>query len=226
MKPSILLVDDDANLVAFLRPALREAGYQVHCVASADAAYGILAHEAVDLLLLDIRLPGITGLKLLEILKKDAKTAHLPVVLLTQKGGEFDKIKGLKTGADDYVVKPFSVGELLARMEALLRRVHHGGQTEQVIELGGIRLDFERREVTARDKNVDLTPAEFDLLALMIKQPRRVFSYRILSEALSEGGRIITSGSLYVHIKHLRSKLGPCGKLIETVHGVGYKYAP
>ena len=221
---TILIVDDDPGVAELLGPALKEAGYKVRTAASADQAFAVLTGDMVDLLLLDYQLPGISGLKLLEILKQDPRTAGLPVIMQTTRGAEADKVAGLKTGADDYLAKPFSIKELLARVEALLRRARHQGRTGRVMEAAGIRVDLDSREVTAKGKMAELTGIEFDLLVRLIQRPGQVLTYQILSEALSEGSRIMTSENLYSHVKNLRRKLGPGGERIETVYGVGYKF--
>ena len=221
---TILIVDDDPEVVELLGPALKAAGYKVRTAANADQAFSVLTGDMVDLLLLDYQLPGISGLKLLEILKQDPRTASLPVIMQTLRGAEADKVAGLRTGADDYLAKPFSVKELLARVEALLRRARHQGRTGRVMEAAGIRVDLDSREVTAKDKTAELTGIEFDLLVRLIQRPGQVLTYQVLSEALSEGSRIMTSENLYSHVKNLRRKLGSAGERIETVYGIGYKF--
>ena len=221
---TILIVDDDPEVIELLGPALKAAGYKVRAAVGADQAFAVLTGDAVDLVLLDYQLPGISGLKLLEILKQDPRTATLPVIMQTTRGAEADKVAGLKTGADDYLTKPFSIKELLARVEALLRRSRHQGRTGRVMEAGGIRVDLDSREVTVKDKTAELTLIEFDLLVRFIQRPGQVLTYQVLSEALSEGSRIMASENLYSHVKNLRRKLGSAGKRIETVYGIGYKF--
>lgn len=225
MKASILITDDDPAVAEILTPALDAAGYLVQHTDNADSAFALLAGGTVDLLLLDVQLPGISGMKLLDILKENPKTARLPVIMLTLRGEESSKVRGLLGGADDYLVKPFSVPEVLARIEALLRRVRQDGNLANAVELEGIRVDFDRRDVSVAGSSVDLTPIELELLALLMRREGSVLTYQQLSEALSHGARILTSGTLYVHVKNLRRKLGSRGERIETVHGIGYKFA-
>jgi DNA-binding response OmpR family regulator len=222
MKSKILLVDDSVQIANLVVPFLKKSGYAVEHVTDADDAVSWLKTERTDLLLLDVDLPGISGIKLLEILKKDAKTASIPVIMITVRGEESAKISGLRTGADDYLVKPFSNPELLARVEALLRRVQHSGQVHSVLETGGIRMDMERREVFTDGKRVTMTAGEFDLLALLMSRKGHVLTYQIIGDSLGTPDR--TSNNLSVHIKNIRAKLGGAGKLIETVYSVGYRF--
>ena len=145
MKASILIVDDDFTIADLVYSVLEEAGYGVRHADNADAAFSALKSEPVDLLLLDIEMSGISGLKLLELLKQEPRYAALPVIIITVKGEESSKIKGLQGGADDYLVKPFSEKALLARVEALLRRVRRAGQVSNVLEAGHISVDLDRR---------------------------------------------------------------------------------
>lgn len=223
---AVLVVDDDPAVIGLLEPALGAAGYRVRTASSADQAFAVISEESVDLILLDFKLPGISGLKLLEILKQDPSTASIPVIMQTTRGSEADRVAGLTTGADDYVVKPFSVKELLARVDALLRRVRHEGRSGRIIQCGGVRLDLDARTVEVEEGAVGLTSMEFDLLLRMLRRPGQVLTYQVLSAELSEGARILTSENLYAHIKNLRKKLGRAGVRITTVYGIGYKFEP
>ncbi|MBI3548502.1 MAG: response regulator transcription factor [Elusimicrobia bacterium] len=223
-KATILLVDDDPAITEVLEPALTDAGYTVRTATDANQAFSVLAEDMVDVMVLDIQLPGISGLKLLKLIKEDPKTAGVAVLMLTLRKSESDKVTGLDTGADDYVAKPFSVKEVLARVGALIRRSRHAGQTARVLEAAGIRIDFDAFEVVVGKRKADLRPMEFALLARLMQHAGQVLTYRILSEALSEGSRIITSETLYAHVKNLRQKLGSAGDRIETIYGIGYKF--
>ncbi|MBI4423907.1 MAG: response regulator transcription factor [Elusimicrobia bacterium] len=224
MNASILLVDDSQTIADLVVPALKKAGYRVRHAGDADRGLAALKREPADLLLLDVDLPGVSGLRLLQILKEEPATAQLPVIMLTVHEEEKVKLQGLKGGADDYVVKPFSVPELLARVEALLRRARDRGEVNRRLESRGVSVDLERREVTAAGKRVQLTPAEYELLCFMLRRKGHVLTYAALSEALSEGGREVTSETLYAHVKNLRAKLGPTADRIETVYGAGYRF--
>ncbi|HAM35798.1 MAG TPA: DNA-binding response regulator [Elusimicrobia bacterium] len=223
-KSSVLIVDDDPAISDLVAQALKMNGYAARQAKNADAAFSAIASEPPDLVLLDINLPGISGLKLLDLLKKDAKTARLPVIMMTSHKKTETKVEGLLGGADDYIVKPFSIEELLARITALLRRVNNQGQADRILQVGrgAIRVDLDRFETTVSGKAIQLTPTEFKLLAILCAQPGRLFTYEALREALSDA-RDLTSGTLQSHVKNLRIKMGSSGDWIENIHGVGYK---
>lgn len=220
----ILLVDDSTAIAQVVVPSLKQAGYSAVHAADANKAFAILKREKIDLLILDINMPGISGLQMLQLLKQDAATARLPVIMLTVHDDEKLKVQGLKGGADDYVTKPFSGPELLARVEALLRRSRDQGDLQRRLEGGPISVDLDRREVKAKGRCVVLTAAEFDLLCHLLRRKGHVLTYRALSDAMSDGGREVTSETLYAHVKNLRAKLGPAAEAIETVYGTGYRF--
>ena len=226
MPSSILIVDDDRTIGHVMKEALLKEGYQVKHVEDADSAYALLQHQSFDLVLLDINLPGISGLKLLELLKQEPKTASLPVIISSIRGDESNKVKGLEIGADDYMVKPTSLKELQARVKALLRRTQRSGQMSNIVESNGIRLDLDRQEAWVEGQRLELTQVEFQILILLIKRQGMLLSYQVLSEVISSGAKDITSQTVYVHINNLRKKLGRKGRLIETVYGMGYKFFP
>ncbi len=221
---SILIVDDDAHLAALIGGALKKAGYRTHHEESADAAVAYLKAATPDLLLLDIRLPGISGLKLLELLKQEPKTAGLPVIMTTTEGGTENKVKGLTLGADDYLVKPFDMAELMARVAALLRRAQGGGKPQNLLEAGGIRIDLDRRQVSIDEKHVALTAGEFDLLAMFLRRKGHVMTYENLRESLAQGSKDLTTGDIHGYMKRLRAKLGAAGERIETIYASGYRF--
>ena len=221
---SILIVDDDAHLAELIGAALKKAGYRTHQEGSADATFSYLKTATPDLLLLDVRLPGISGLKLLEILKQEPATAGVPVIMMTTEGGTENKVRGLMAGADDYIVKPFDMPELLARVVALLRRAQGGGKPQNLLEADGIRVDLDRREVSVTEKRVVLTAGEFDLLALFLRRKGHVMTYENLRESLAQGSKDLTTGDIHGYMKRLRSKLGTAGERIETIYGTGYRF--
>ena len=225
MKGQILVVEDDASIGELVLTVLSQAGFRCRHVRSADAAAALLLREKVDLLLLDIGLPGISGIKLLQAVREEPGTAGLPVILISSRNRPVDKVAGLRAGADDYLGKPFTIAELLARAEAVLRRVDRPVEGLGPLEGGGVRLDLDRQEASVSGERVALRPLEFKLLSVLMRRKGFVFSYAALSEALSEGGKVMTSENLYAQTKNLRRALGRSGRLIETVHGVGYKFA-
>lgn len=224
MNPSILLVDDDAAIARIVTLTLEEAGYAVRRVKGADAAAAALKKERFAMILLDVELPGMSGFDFLDLLKKQAETATIPVIMLTVRGEEDSRVKGLKTGADDYLVKPFSPKELAARVEALLRRVRHAGAVAKQLRIGDILIDVERRDVSVKGKSVELRPMEFDLLVALARSEGKILSYSQLSQTLSPA-RPMTPGNLHTHANSLRAKLGPAGDFFTNVHGAGYKLA-
>lgn len=220
----ILLVDDSSAIAQVVVPALKQAGYAALHASDANKGFALLKRERIDLLILDIAMPGISGLQMLQLLKQDAATARLPVIMLTVHDDERLKLRSLKGGADDYVTKPFSGPELLARVEALLRRSRDQGDLQRRLEGGGVSVDLDRRDVVVKGKRVVLTGAEFELLCRLLRRKGHVLTYRALSDAMSDGGREVTSETLYAHVKNLRAKLGPAAEAIETVYGTGYRF--
>jgi two-component system, OmpR family, response regulator ResD len=223
MKDTVLAIDDDQAVLDLLKPALERAGLRVLTAASADEAVSMLRTEKVDMALLDVQLPGLSGFQLLEILKKDPATARLPVIMLTNRGEEKSRLQGLRGGADDYVVKPFSVAELAARVEALFRRVRHAGDPGQVVTAGPFRLDEASREAFLRGEALPLTETEFRLLSLLARHPGRVVSRESLARDLAIGGKESSVDTVYVHVGNLRQKLGKAQSAVQSVHGIGYK---
>ncbi len=219
----ILLVDDSTAVAQVVVPALKQAGYMAYHAPDANKGFAVLKRERIDLLLLDIDMPGISGLQMLQLLKQDEATARIPIIMFTVHEEEKLKVQGLKGGADDYIVKPFSGPELLARVEALLRRSRDQGDLQRRMEGGKISVDLDRREVKAAGKRVSLTAAEFDLLTILMRRKGHVLTYRALSDAMTDGGREVTSETLYAHVKNLRAKLG-AADAIETVYGTGYRF--
>lgn len=223
MKAQILVIDDDRENASFIKVLLSGQGYRVYTASTAERALEMVRENPPDLLISDVQLPGLPGTRLCELLKSQPQTATLPVILLTVMGTESDKVRGLKIGADDYLTKPFSAAELSARVEALLRRVRHAGQTTQLLSLGNLEVDLDRHEVRLRGKPVSLRRKEYDLLVLFLQKKGRVLTKNFLTEALWRDESIVTRNTLNVHIKNLRRKLGPYKNLIETVIGEGYK---
>ena len=222
MQFKILMVDDSVEIASLVVGFLKSAGYAVKHVIRAEEGLDWLKTEHVDLLLLDVELPGMSGFKFLELLKKDPKTASIPVIMITVRNEEASKVSGLRGGADDYLVKPFSRPELLARVEALLRRVHNAGHLNNALVGGDVSLDMQNKTASSEGKRVVLTPVEFDLLTLLMSGKGQVFTYQAISEKL--GNPNWTSNNLSVHVKNIRAKLGAPGKNIESVYATGYRF--
>ncbi len=222
-KSKILIVEDESSLVDVLSYNLEREGYEV--AVAKEGREGLRKAQMMlpDLVLLDLMLPGISGLDICRELRAAPRTASLPILMLTAKAEESDQIVGFAVGADDYVTKPFSVKVLLQRIKVLLRRGTNPEPAGEMIEAGGICIDKNGHSVTVDRQPVSLTPTEFRLLATLMKQPGRAFTRHDLMEA-AVGDAIVLERTIDVHIKALRRKLGNVGDAIETVRGVGYRF--
>jgi two-component system phosphate regulon response regulator PhoB len=220
----VLVIEDEQDLADLLLYNLKKADLEVEAVNT--GASGISRARALvpDLLLLDLMLPDIAGLEVLRTVRETPELARTSVVIVTAKGQEQDRILGLELGADDYVVKPFSVRELVLRVKAVLRR-QSGEATgsEDVLQAGDIRLDPVRHETTVKGQAVVLTALEFRLLKTLLERPGRVQTREVLLADVWGIQADITTRTVDTHIKRLREKLGPAGDIIETLRGVGYK---
>ena len=223
---NILIVDDEPAIRQMLGFTLAGDGYSYHEAADADEATVALSEGAPDLILLDWMLPGISGVDLARRLKRDPKTAEIPIIMLTAKGDEADKVKGLDIGADDYITKPFSTRELLARIRAVIRRTRPT-EDHDVISTGGISIDTQTHRVKINDAEVELTPTEFRLLHFFITHPERVYSRSQLLDNVWGNHSYIEERTVDVHIRRLRKLLAPhaCDNYIQTVRSVGYRFS-
>jgi two-component system phosphate regulon response regulator PhoB len=219
----ILIVEDEEPLTLLLRYNLEAEGYAVDAVSRGDEAELKLRESAPDLMVLDWMLPGLSGIELCRRLRARPETAQLPVIMLTARGEESERVRGLATGADDYLVKPFSVPELLARIRALLRR-SKPERVAAVLNAGEIELDRERRRVFRNGHEVDLGPTEFRLLEFFLQSPGRVYSREQLLDGVWGRDIYIDERTVDVHIGRLRKLLNPRGEQdpIRTVRGAGY----
>jgi two-component system, OmpR family, phosphate regulon response regulator PhoB len=222
----VLIVEDEQDLADLLAYNLRAAGFDVE-VANTGAA-GISRARAIrpDVILLDLMLPDVAGTEVLRLIKGDPEQRRTAVVVVTAKGQEADRVLGLELGADDYVVKPFSVRELVLRVKAVQRRTSGEGEPEAILTAGRIRLDTSRHEVTVDGQEVLLTALEFRLLKTLLQRPGRVQSRETLLSDVWGIQAEITTRTVDTHIKRLREKLGAPGDVIETIRGVGYKLSP
>ena len=223
-KQKILVVDDEPDLVELVKDVLERNDYSVISARNADLAIKKVRESKPDLIILDLNLPGIGGIEVCRILKEDRKTSSIPIIMLTVKSTETDKIAGLEAGADDYMTKPFSTAELVARTRAVLRRILYAGEPGEVLVSGDIRLDSTEHIVYVKDKQIDLTPKEFNLLYLLMKKKGKVLSRTFLIENIWGYEYLGGTRTVDVHVRHLREKLGKEEKKIETVEGVGYKF--
>ena len=220
----ILLVEDDLEISKLLAEFLQENGYEVFCQYDGLHVLDCLRENKIDLILLDIMLPGEDGMELLRKLKASKKTREIPVIMVTAKGAEYDKVKGLDAGADDYVTKPFGMMELISRIKAVLRRSANGSISgEDTFEIGEIRLDPKKHEVTVHGDVVNLTLKEYELLKRLMKNSNIVLTRDQLLEDIWGYDFDGETRTVDVHVRTLRQKLGDAGEQIETVRGVGYR---
>ena len=216
----IYLVEDDADIREMEAYALKSAGLSVASFAESTAFFAALKTELPDLVLLDIMLPGLDGMQVLKRLRADASTQTIPIIMVTAKTTEADKVRGLDSGADDYLTKPFGIMELVSRCKALLRRAH---RQSAVLSFDSIELDDDRHSVTVDGKEVELTFKEYGLLKYLLQNGGTPVTRDRLMESVWGFAFTGETRTVDMHIKTLRKKLGEAGKLIETVRNVGYK---
>jgi DNA-binding response OmpR family regulator len=220
---TILVIDDEPELVKLLDYNLSKAGYLVLSAKDGESGLAAARKHAPDAIILDVMMPGLDGWEVCKRLRQDPSTSALPVLMLTAKGDEGDRVLGLELGADDYVTKPFGVRELLARVKALLRRSEVSSSSPEVLKTGKIVIDSSRRTVTASGKPVALTATEFNLLKSLAEKEGRVISREDLLSLARGDDVAVMDRTVDVHVASLRKKLGKLGEMIETVRGVGYR---
>jgi two-component system phosphate regulon response regulator PhoB len=223
----ILIIEDEPAIRELVSVNLRYSGYEVQQAAQCSVARQLIDNSLPDLILLDWMLPDSPGIDLAKRLRSDARTKEVPIIMLTARAEESDKLSGFEAGADDYLTKPFSPRELLARIKALLRR-RLPEQSEDPIEVGGLRLEPSSYRVTSNGTVVDLSPTEFKLLHFFMRHPDRVMSRAKLLDAVWGDQVYIEERTVDVHIRRLRLALAPtgCDRLVETVRGGGYRFLP
>jgi DNA-binding response OmpR family regulator len=222
----VLIIEDDADISLSIRYALEKEG-DFQCAVSHDGESGLsqALRNVPDLVLLDLNLPGVDGMEVCRQLRKGAGTATVPIIMITARVEESDKLSGLDHGADDYITKPFSVKEVVARVRALLRRARTPLERPQLLTRNGVELDEGRRRVTTDGREVRLTRKEFDLLADLMRRPGRVSTREQLLARVWGYDHPGLTRTVDVHVRQLRRKLGePAAALIETVVGVGYRF--
>ncbi|HET7274708.1 MAG TPA: response regulator transcription factor [Longimicrobiaceae bacterium] len=227
MNANILIVDDEPDISALLAYHFARESYRVRTAADGPEALGAVEKERPDLVILDLMLPGMSGLEVLEELRRRDESREIPVVLLTARSEEGDRIAGLRLGADDYVTKPFSPQELILRVAAVLRRVRQsppevaGGK---VLRVGPVTVDLGAARAHADKQELDLTPTEFRLLQILVERRGRVQSRRQLLESVWEVTADIATRTVDMHVQRLRNKMGDAGAWIETIRGFGYRF--
>jgi two-component system phosphate regulon response regulator PhoB len=227
-KPRLLVVEDEPDLAEILRYNLERAGFKVELEATGDGALTAIRRQPPDLLLLDLMLPGLDGLELTRILKRDAATARVPIVMLTARGEEIDRIVGLELGADDYIPKPFSPREVVLRVRAVLRRQQANASegAADAVEVGPLRLDTAAHRLQVRGKEVALTATEFRLLQTLMERVGRIQTRSRLLADVWGYSEEVDSRTVDTHVRRLRRKLASEADRIETVIGVGYRLRP
>jgi DNA-binding response OmpR family regulator len=223
---TVLVIDDEKDLLELVRYNLEKEHLDVITANDGQSGLEIGLKHKPDLVLLDLMMPGMNGMEVCKQLRADARTSRVPIIMLTAKAAETDKIVGLEMGADDYITKPFSVRELIARVRALLRRSGPAAEAQEVIRRGDLQIDTAKHEVTYGGQRVQLTATEFRILEFLASRPGRVLSRDdIIDGALGRDASVFNR-TIDVHVTALRKKLGPVGGTkIETVRGFGYKWA-
>ena len=220
MSQHVLIVEDEVKIASLLQDYLRQSGYETDSLYNGSEVEGWLAENSTDIVLLDLMLPGKTGV---DICKDVRKSSALPIIMITAKVEEIDRLLGLELGADDYICKPFSPREVVARVKAVLRRTDN---TESLSDKGLV-LDTQTYKATVNGQNLDLTAVEFQLLKVLSDQPGRIFSRSVLVDKIYNDGRVVSDRTIDSHIKKLRKKIAdvlPDVELIHSLYAVGYKF--
>ena len=225
----ILIVDDEKDIVDLVAYNLEKEGYEILKALDGERALQLVRTKTPDLVVLDLMLPGIQGLEVCKRIRKVPETAAIPIIMLTAKGEEIDKVLGLEVGADDYITKPFSVKELLARVKAVLRRseARRAADQEEVFEFRGLRIDFKSYEVTVDGRTISLSPTEFRLLRFLSRNPGRVYSREQILDRVWGDDAFVEPRTVDVHVRRLRAQIEKdlnSPNYIVTVRGAGYKF--
>jgi two-component system phosphate regulon response regulator PhoB len=223
-REKILIIEDEQDILELVKVTLEKEGYQVMGVMSGEKGLELARSSLPDLAVLDLMLPGLSGLDVCRLLKSDPRTQQLPVVILTAKGEESDIVTGLEIGADDYLTKPFSPRVLVARIRTVLRRKSQPVQSQSTVKIHDLVIHPGRHEVLVKNRRVDLTPTQFRILHFLASRPGWVFTRYQIVDGIREEESVVTDRSVDVQIVGLRKRLGAAGKFIETVRGVGYRF--
>ncbi len=224
-KPCILVVDDEPETVELVEFNLRQAGFDVATASDGAQAVKKARAQLPSLIVLDLMLPEVDGLEVCRMLRRDVNTAGIPILMLTAKAAELDRVLGLELGADDYVTKPFSPRELVLRVKKLLERGKAKPTTGETMKIGELLIDLPRHLVMVRGKRVELTATEFKLLTLLAQRRGRVQTRDALLHDVWDYSSLVDTRTVDTHMRRLREKLGPAAKHLDTVRGVGYRFA-
>jgi two-component system phosphate regulon response regulator PhoB len=222
--PKILVVDDEPDAVELIEFNLKGAGFDVVTATDGNDALKKARTFSPDLLILDLMLPEVDGLEVCKVLRRDSATASLPIIMLTAKAAEIDRVLGLELGADDYITKPFSPRELVLRVKNLLRRGQRDTKAAERITVGELSIDIPRHLVCVAGRKVDLTVTEFKLLSVLAQRRGRVQSRELLLRDVWEYDNLIDTRTVDTHMRRLREKLGKAARYLDTVRGVGYRF--
>ncbi|MBN1150059.1 response regulator transcription factor [candidate division WOR-3 bacterium] len=222
----VAVVDDEPDIVELITYSLKKDNFSTESFTDGISFMNYLSKNRPDLVILDIMLPGLSGIEICKKVRSNPQTKNLPIIILTAKDTETDKVLGLELGADDYVVKPFSVKELISRVKSVMRRTYERESEEEkkTIDYRGLVIDREKFTVQVDGKNVDLTVTEFRILEILASKPDRVFSRDSILEKLWGSEKIVIDRTIDVHIVKIREKIGKYGKNIKAVRGIGYKF--
>ena len=220
----LLLVDDDPEILTLLKATFRKEPFEIFTAAEGASALSIVKTDKPDLIVLDVRMPGLSGLEICRFLKADKKTREIPIIILSARSDEIDRVLGLEFGADDYVTKPFNPKELILRIHNVLRRVYKEEGTTDCFTQGDLSVDFLKHEVTVKGEPIQLTLTEFKLLSSLLETVGQVKTREYLLEHVWDHGDGVFSRTIDTHIQRLRTKLKEAGNHIETVRGVGYRF--
>ena len=220
---SLLLVDDDPEILSLLQAKLGKEPFEIFTASEGRSALNIIQTQKPDLVLLDVNLPGLSGLEICRSLREDKDTRDIPIIMLSGRSEEIDRVLGLEFGADDYVTKPFNAKELILRINNVLKRVYKEEGVSESFTRGDLTVDFLKHEVTVKGKPIQLTLTEFKLLSCLLESVGQVKSREYLLANIWEHGDGVFSRTIDTHIQRLRTKLKEAGRYIETVRGVGYR---
>jgi two-component system, OmpR family, alkaline phosphatase synthesis response regulator PhoP len=223
-KGAVLIIDDEKDLIELVRYNLEKEGFLVKGTPDGESGIASALNDIPDIVIVDLMLPGIDGLEVCQRLRNEPRTSHIPIIMLTAKSAESDRVVGLELGADDYVTKPFSPRELAARIKAVLRRSAGSTFQPSLIRRGELTIDLDRREIACEGNALSLTASEFRLLQFLAERPGRVFSRSELIDAVLGRDVAVVDRTIDVHITGIRRKMGKCGEWIETVRGFGYRF--
>ena len=221
---SLLLVDDDPEILTLLQAKLKDEPFEIFTATEGESALNTVRTQKPDLVVLDVNLPGLSGLEICRSLKADNNTRGIPIIMLSARSEEIDRVLGLEFGADDYVTKPFNTQELILRINNVLKRVYKEEEATEGFTQGDLTVDFLKHEVTVKGQPIQLTLTEFKLLSSLLESVGQVKTREYLLEHIWDHGEGVFSRTIDTHIQRLRTKLKEAGRYIETIRGVGYRF--